>query len=99
MATWIGKIMTVKYTIELTDVEVKALGYVAYDQQTWINNAVKVRCNRAIDEIYKLEVDRMVADPNITEIPADKNTIVMNADIKSAKELTDAGPPPLENMP
>ena len=81
--------MTVKYTVELTDVENKALGYVAYDQQTWITNTIKDRCRQAIDQIYKLEVDRMVADPNIAEIPANKNTIVTNANIKSSKERTD----------
>jgi len=90
--------MTVKYTVELTDAENKALGYVAYDQQQWIEHAVKNRCRIAIDEICKLETERMIADPDITEIPADKNTIIANADIKSGKERMDESQLP-ENMP
>jgi len=36
------------------------------------------------DEIYNSEVARMTADPSITTIPADKDQVVLDADIKSA---------------
>ena len=71
------------YTIELTESEDKALKYVAYDAQEWIENAVKNRARQAIDTIYSFEVERMTDDPNITVIPADKDQVVMDADIKS----------------
>jgi len=90
--------MTVKYTVELTDIENKALEYVVHDPHMWVENVVKNRCRIAIDEICKLETERMIADPDITEIPADKNTIIANADIKSGKERTDESRLP-ENMP
>jgi hypothetical protein len=75
-----------EYTITLTEAENKALGYVAVDQQDWINNAVKERCRVAIEEIFQIEVQRMLADPTITEIPADRDAVVLAANIQSAAE-------------
>jgi len=72
--------------ITLTDAEAKALAYVAYSPQEWAENAVHERARIAIDEIFQLEVQRMLADPNTTEIPADREAIVLAADIKTAAE-------------
>mgnify|MGYP003335972188 CR=1 FL=1 len=72
------------YTVELTEAENKALGVVAYDQLEWIENAVKQRCRIAIDEIVNQEVQRKLSlgEP----ITGSKDDIVLEADIKSAKE-------------
>jgi len=75
-----------EYKITLTEAEQKALSYVAVSPLEWIENAVKERCRLAIDEIFQLEVERMVKDPTVTEIPADKNSVVLAANIKSAQE-------------
>ena len=72
------------YTITLTNVEVKALEYVAFSVQDMADNTLKNRARIAIDEIYNAEVARMTADPDITNIPADKDAVVLAADIKSA---------------
>ena len=77
------------YNIELNDAQVKALAYVAYDPQEWIQNAASERARVAMEEIFQLEVARMLADPTITEIPADREAVVLAADIKSAKERQD----------
>ena len=74
------------YTITLTDAETKAMEHVAFSVQDWADNALKNRARQAIDEIYNSEVTRMTADPSITSIPADKDQVVLNADIKSAAE-------------
>jgi hypothetical protein len=74
------------YTITITDAENKALAYVAADPQDWINNAVKERCRLAIEEIFQAEVKRMLNDPSITEIPADRDAVVLAANIKTAAE-------------
>jgi hypothetical protein len=74
------------YTTTLTDAEVKAMEYVALDVQEWADNALKNRARIAMDEIYDTEVKRMTADPEITSIPADKEAVVLAADIKSAFE-------------
>ena len=71
-----------EYKITLTDAEDKAMGYISTSVQEWIDNAVKNRARQAIDEIYNMEVERMVSDPNINSIPADKNQVVLDADIK-----------------
>ena len=74
------------YTIELTDAEVKAMEYVAFSVQDWADNALKNRARIAMDEIYTAEVARMTADPTITSIPADKEAVVLAADIESAAD-------------
>lgn len=71
-------------TIELTATQEKALAYVAASPQEWAENAVHNRARIAIDEIYDAEVARMTADPDITSIPADKDAVVLAADIQSA---------------
>jgi len=75
-----------EYTITLTEAENKALAYVAVDPQEWIDNAVHERCRLAIEEIFQLEVQRMLADPSITEIPADRDVVVLAANVQSAAE-------------
>ncbi len=72
------------YTITLTDAQVKAMEYVALSVQDWADNALQNRARQAMDEIYNAEVARMTADPTITSIPADKEAVVLAADIKSA---------------
>ena len=78
------------YNIELNDAQVKALAYVAYDPQEWIQNAASERARVAMEEIFQLEVARMLADPTITEIPANREAVVLTANIQSAKERQDS---------
>lgn len=70
------------YTVTLSAAEDKALGYVAFDQQDWIDNAVHERCRIAIEEIVAAEVQRKLA-ANET-ISGSKEDIVVAAPIKSA---------------
>jgi len=79
-----------KYEIELNEAEVKAISYVAYDPHEWIQNAAAERARIAMEEIFQLEVARMLADPTITEIPADREAVVLAANIQSAKEKEDS---------
>lgn len=65
-------------TVTLSEAELKALTCVALDPQEWAQNAVSERARVAMDDIFRLEVARMVADPGITEIPADRETVVLN---------------------
>jgi len=73
-------------TIELTAVQEKALAFVTASPQEWAENVVYNRCRIAIDEIYQAEVERMVADPTITNISTDKDAVVLAADIQLATE-------------
>jgi len=73
-------------TITLTAAQEKALAFVALSPQDWAENAVHNRCRISIDEIYDSEVARMTADPVITSIPADKDAVVLAADVQSAAE-------------
>ena len=74
------------YTVELNEAETKAMEYITADVQAWVDNSLKNRARIAIDEIYADEVERMTADPEITSIPADKNAVVLSAEIQSAAE-------------
>jgi len=77
-------------TITLTAAQEKGLAYVAMSPQEWAENAVHNRCRQAIDEIYATEVARMTADPDITTIPADKNAVVLAADVQTAAQRSAA---------
>jgi len=79
-----------EYIISLTEAQNKALAYIAYDPQEWIENAVLERARLAMEEIFQLEVARMLADPTITEIPADREVVVLAANVQSAKERQDS---------
>ena len=75
-----------KFTVELSDAQLKALAHVVYDPEEWIQYTISERCRIAMEEIFQLEVQRMVADPNTKEIPADREAVVLAADVKSAAE-------------
>jgi hypothetical protein len=75
-----------KITITLTEAQAKALAYVAADPELWVINAVESRCISAMEEIFQLEVQRMLADPNTTEIPADREAVVLASTLPSAAE-------------
>ena len=76
--------------VTLSEAETKALSYVAYSPQEWAENAIKERARIAMEDIFQSEVQRMLSDPNTTEIPANKEAVVLAADIQSAAERQDA---------
>jgi hypothetical protein len=76
--------MSQTYTITLSAAEDKALGYVAFSQQDWIDNAIHERCRIAIEEIVAAEVQRKLAAGET--ISGSKEDIVVAAPIKSAAE-------------
>ena len=79
------------YTITLTETEKLAMEYVAYDPQTWVENAFKERARIATEEIVKTAVEKFLA-ANQT-IPGSKEEIVAaaysNGWIQTAKYKTD----------
>jgi len=83
--------MANEYTVILTDTEKKAMEYITESIQDWVDNALKNRARIAIDQIYEEEVSRMTADPDITSIPADKDEVVLNADIVAMKDIESDG--------
>jgi hypothetical protein len=74
----------ITYTINLSDAENKALGFVAFSQDEWIQNAIHERCRVAIEEIVAMEVQRKLAAGET--ISGSKEDIVNAAPIKSAAE-------------
>jgi hypothetical protein len=75
-----------KYTVELTEAEVKAMEWIATSVHEWINHAAHHRAKLAINEIYEIECQRMANDPKITTIPADKMKVVLDSNIENAIE-------------
>jgi len=71
--------MSVSLTVQCSDIEYKALQHYMADVQEWLQLTLTGRAGVAIDDLVKREMARMLADPTITNIPADKNTIVLNA--------------------
>jgi hypothetical protein len=62
------------YNVELTETEDLALGYISFNQQKWIDNAVHERCRIAIDDIVQIVI-RKCLETN-TQIPNSKEAMV-----------------------
>ena len=71
--------MSASFTVVCSEVEYKALQHYMADVQDWLQITLTGRAGVAVDDLVKREMARMLADPTITNIPADKNTIVLNA--------------------
>ena len=69
----------VSFTVTCTDVEHKALQHCMADIQEWLQLTLTGRAGVAIDDLVRSELARMLSDPTVTNIPADRETIVMNA--------------------
>jgi hypothetical protein len=68
-----------KFTITLDEVQVKALSYVMADPEEWTRNAINERARIAAEELVAQETARLIADSSVTEIPADRDTIILGA--------------------
>jgi len=67
----------IEYTLTLTKAENLALGFVAFSQKEWIDNAIHERCRVAIDEILAIALEKSI-ETN-TPLPTSKDEIVMLA--------------------
>ena len=72
--------------INVTDAQWKAMTISTPDPVEWVDGMVNNYANRIIDEIFVAEINRMSADPSITDIPADKDLIIMNCNLPTAVE-------------
>lgn len=100
--------MAVTLSVELTDLEYAALAHIAVDPHDWFQDMVKLRCKNTISEIADNKIKEMIADPNVTNIPADKNVIfeglVNSGTIKTAAQMVEeetisGAPRGMEGMP
>jgi hypothetical protein len=76
-----------EYTVVLNAAEDKALAHVTYDPQEWIQSTISERCRVAIEEIVAKELERVTTEGGV--ISGSKENIVINAPIKSGKEMQD----------
>lgn len=74
------------FTVTVSDAEYKAFAYTALDPEDWVENVVREYCRTSMERVFQEEVARMLQDPNIKEIPADREAVVLAADIESAAE-------------
>lgn len=76
-----------KFTITITDVEAAALAHVMASPEEWAQNAISERARLAIEEIVARETARMLADPDVTEIPASVDEIVLAAKLPVQEQM------------
>lgn len=80
--------MSTTYTVELTDVEKKALEWVAISADFWIQTAVHERCRIAIEEMVQEDIKAKLAAG--LPISGTKEEMVMASTLPSAQERHDA---------
>lgn len=73
-------------TISLTDAQWKAMSIATPDPAEWVKSAAEAYANRQIEEVFMLEVQRMASDSSVTQIPADKDAVVMASTLPTAVE-------------
>jgi hypothetical protein len=78
--------MAMTITVELNDLEEKCMRHMAASPEAWVQNFVHARVFAAKQEIYQAEIRRMTADPSVTSMPADIDTVVANAQVRYADE-------------
>ena len=81
--------MAKTFTVTITDAEETAFYWEEVDPEEWVEGAVKNKCRKVMDRLYNQEVQRMTDDDSVTSIPADKDTVINNADVKTAKQRQD----------
>lgn len=84
------------YTIELSDLEVKGLNYVAYDANDWIQNAIKERCRLAIDELVQDEIRYRLT--NGLPIQGTREEIAASSTLPNGRERNDAAIASIQQM-
>jgi hypothetical protein len=75
-------------TITISDVQKRALEHVMYDIQQWMQEAIEFRARIAAEELLQEETQRLIKDPNVKTIPANKDEIILNSLIETAKQRT-----------
>lgn len=78
--------MAYKIEVELTDLEAKAWHVYVADGQEWVEMLVRHEVRRCMLDIHAKETERMIADPEITQIPASIEEVVAGANLISAKQ-------------
>jgi len=86
--------MAKTFTVTITDAEEKAFYWEVVDPEEWVDNVVHEKCRKVMNRLYDQEVKRMTDDENVTSIPADKDTVINDADVKTAKQRQDEEPFP-----
>ena len=76
--------MTKTFSVTLSDAEVKALAYVTFDPQEWIENAVKNRASIAMEELLQDELKRVTQEGG--SLSGTPEEIVLNSTLPSGYE-------------
>lgn len=84
------------FTITLTDAEKKALEYVAFNANDWIQNAIHERCRLAIEELVSDDIsDRLAKGLSIS---GTKEEMVLASTLPSAVERHNLSVAQINNM-
>jgi hypothetical protein len=81
--------MAKTFTVTITDAEEKAFYWEVVDPEEWVDEVVKNKCRKVMNRLYDQEVKRMTDDDSVSSIPADKDTVINNANVKTAKQRQD----------
>jgi hypothetical protein len=75
------------FTVQIDEVEEKALLTEMVSIQEWIDNAIHSRAEHSIKQIATREVARMQNDPSGPPISADRRKLVVDSVVKTAAEV------------
>lgn len=79
--------MTQQYTVQISDADYKALCYVAENPNVYIDEHVTEYIRQMKEDLVKEIMKSELQKPGMRSIPADKETLLAQATVKSAKQL------------
>lgn len=79
--------MAYRIEIELTDLEAKVWSMFVKDPRYVVETFVRHEVWRYTEQVYKEEIDRLTADPDVDSIPASKEAVVAMSPRRSAAEV------------
>lgn len=79
--------MPYRIEIELTDLEAKVWSMFIKDPQEWVETLVRHEVWRTSEQVYQEELAKLMADPEVKTIPADRNAIIAMSKRKSIVEV------------
>ena len=78
--------MTVQYTVQISDADYRALCYVTENPNTYIDEHVTEFIRQMKEDLVKEIIKSELAKPGTRSIPADKEELLRQAKVKTAKQ-------------
>lgn len=90
--------MAYTYTFQINDTDYKALCYVTDNPSQYVDDHITQYVREMKEQMAKDLIKQELAKPGVRNIPADHDSLIMAANIKTAKQMNDEDAIRMEKM-